>query len=143
VNEVHLSQSEEDTERLGREMVMGLSPGDVVLLSGNLGSGKTTFVRGMAAGLGVASGDVSSPTFTLVHEYRGGRIPLFHVDLFRLENVAADDLGLDELRAEGILVIEWPDRMDRDIAGATRVRLDWAGETSRRIDIERGGGVRH
>jgi tRNA threonylcarbamoyladenosine biosynthesis protein TsaE len=143
VNEVHISQSEEETEALGRALAARLEPGDVVLLSGNLGSGKTTFVRGMAEGIGVASREVSSPTFTLVHEYRGGRVPLFHADLYRLERVALDELGLEELRGEGVLVIEWPDRLDYKVQAATTVRLHWVSETARRIHIERGAVVGH
>jgi tRNA threonylcarbamoyladenosine biosynthesis protein TsaE len=81
-----------------------LRPGDVVALTGDLGAGKTAFVRGLARGLSLDPGEVSSPTFALVHEYRGGRLPLFHVDLYRLSGAEAEDLGLDELGvADGVL----------------------------------------
>ena len=79
-----ITHSEADTSAIGRELAVQLSPGSVVLLVGDLGAGKTAFVRGLAEGLGVAAEDVSSPTFTLMQEYRGGRMPLLHVDLYRL-----------------------------------------------------------
>ncbi len=89
-----LAESEHATQEVAREMAAALRPGDVLLLSGDLGAGKTTFVRGLAEGLGVDPDDVSSPTFTLVHEYRGGRLTLYHADLYRLERASTDDLGL-------------------------------------------------
>ena len=78
---VHRSRSEADTEALARALAASLGAGDTVLVQGDLGAGKTVFVRGLADGLGIDGGDVSSPTFTLVHEYRGGRLPLVHLDL--------------------------------------------------------------
>ena len=92
-----VTRSQDDTERLAETLAGTLRGGDVVLLSGPLGAGKTAFVRGLARGLGVDPDEVSSPTFTLVHEYRGGRLRLFHADLYRLGTAAAQDLGLDEL----------------------------------------------
>jgi tRNA threonylcarbamoyladenosine biosynthesis protein TsaE len=104
----------------------------VVLLSGNLGAGKTAFVRGMAEGLGIDPEDVSSPTFTLVHEYRGGRLTLYHADLYRLERAAAEDIGLQELGvADGVLAIEWPDRLTHALPGATMVNIDIVDEATR------------
>ena len=85
--------SEAETAAVASELARGLVAGDVLLLSGNLGAGKTAFVRGLAAGLGLDPEEVSSPTFTLVHEYRGGRLTLYHADLYRLERAATDDLG--------------------------------------------------
>jgi tRNA threonylcarbamoyladenosine biosynthesis protein TsaE len=79
----HTSSSETQTIAIGRDLAATLSAGDVVLLQGELGAGKTAFVKGLAEGLGVARDDVSSPTFTLVQEYRGGRLPLVHVDLYK------------------------------------------------------------
>ena len=92
-------------------------------------------MRGLAEGLGIDPEDVSSPTFTLVHEYSGGRLTLYHVDLYRLEKAATDDLGLEELHS-GVLAIEWPDRLTHEIPGARNVVIEIVGETARRIDIE-------
>ncbi len=134
----HLTQSERDTELVARDLAALLVPGDVLLLSGTLGAGKTTFVRGLAEGLGVDPSEVSSPTFTLVHEYRGGRLALYHADLYRLEAAAADELGLEELGAkDGVLAIEWPDRLAHEMAGATVVRLELVDEGTRRVVVDR------
>src|SRR4029079_19229209 len=113
------THSEIETAAAGRDLASHLSAGSVVLLFGDLGAGKTAFVRGLAEGLGVSAGDVSSPTFTIMQEYRGGRLPLYHVDLYRLNDPREiDDLGLEELAADGVLAIEWADRLTRPIAGA-------------------------
>ena len=110
--------SEEETIAVGRELAAKLLAGDVVLLSGNLGAGKTAFVRGLAAGLGINPADVSSPTFTIVHEYRGGRLVLYHADLYRLERTATEDIGLEEMGVkDGVLAIEWPDRLTHPLPG--------------------------
>src|SRR5688500_6773706 len=104
------TRSETETAAVGREIAGRLSAGAVVLLVGDLGAGKTAFIRGLAEGLGVKSEEVSSPTFTIMQEYRGGRLPLFHVDLYRLNDAREiDDLGLDEITAGGVLAIEWAD----------------------------------
>src|SRR5213592_3479705 len=119
-----LAESEEATQAIARDLAATLRPGDVVLLSGDLGAGKTTFVRGLAEGLGIDPGEVSSPTFTLVHEYRGGRLTLYHADLHRLERAATDDLGLEEMGVkDGVLAVEWADRLTHTMAGATEVRI--------------------
>jgi len=129
--------SEEETQAVARELAATLKPGDVLLLAGDLGAGKTTFVKGLAAGLGIDPGDVSSPTFTLLHEYRGGRLTLYHADLYRLDKTATDDLGLDETGVrDGVLAIEWPDRLSHDLAGARVIRLDVVDDVSRRITID-------
>jgi tRNA threonylcarbamoyladenosine biosynthesis protein TsaE len=120
------------------ELSRTLVAGDVVLLSGDLGAGKTAFVRGLAEGLGVDPGEVSSPTFTLLHEYRGGRLPLFHADLYRLDRVAAEDIGLDDPAiAAGVLAVEWPDRLARMLSPAVFVRILATAEETRLIDLER------
>jgi tRNA threonylcarbamoyladenosine biosynthesis protein TsaE len=129
---VVITSSEAETASIARELAATLAPGDVVLVSGNLGAGKTTFVRGLAEGLGIDGEEVSSPTFTLVHEYRGGRLPLYHADLYRLERAATHDLGLEELD-NGVLVIEWPDRLSHKLAGARHVHIDILDEDARRI----------
>ncbi len=131
-----VTRSETETQRIAQEFAATLVAGDVVLLSGDLGAGKTTFVRGLAEGLGIDPGEVSSPTFTLVHEYRGGRLTLYHADLYRLENTATNDLGLEEIGVQdGVLAIEWPDRLTHDMAGARRVTLEVVDDSSRRITV--------
>jgi tRNA threonylcarbamoyladenosine biosynthesis protein TsaE len=136
-----LSRSDAETEAIGAELATRLVAGSRVLLYGELGAGKTAFVRGLAAGLGIDPDDVSSPTFTLVQEYRG-RLPLYHVDLYRLAPGEVDDLGLDALAANGVLAIEWAERMPREDPGAIEVRLDHAGEDQRRITIDDDVGPR-
>ena len=137
-----VTRSQEDTERLAETLAGELRSGAVVLLSGPLGAGKTAFVRGLARGLGVDPDEVSSPTFTLVHEYRGGRLRLFHADLYRLGTAAAEDLGLDELGIrDGVLAIEWPDRLGHAFRGAIEVEIAIEDETSRRIGFRRGGSL--
>lgn len=103
-----------ETERLGQAFGQGLVAGDLVHLQGDLGAGKTLFVKGIAASLGIDPADVQSPTFTLVHEYRGGRITLYHLDLYRLEDAAAEVevLGFDAYLdpADGVAAVEWGER---------------------------------
>ena len=135
----HLSRSDTETEAIGAALAGRLGPGDRVLLYGELGAGKTAFVRGLAAGLGVDPDDVSSPTFTLVQEYRG-RVPLYHVDLYRLAPAEVDDLGLDAVAADGVLAIEWAERMPREDAAAIHVRLEHAGDDQRRIVVTSSAG---
>lgn len=122
---------------VARDLATGLQAGDVVLLSGNLGAGKTAFVRGLAEGLGVDPADVSSPTFTIVHEYRGGRLILYHADLYRLERTATGDIGLEEMGVkDGVLAIEWPDRLTHALPGAREVRLEIVDETTRKVVVD-------
>jgi tRNA threonylcarbamoyladenosine biosynthesis protein TsaE len=131
-----ITQSEADTARSARELAASLETGDVVLLFGDLGAGKTAFVKGLAAGLGVAPQEVSSPTFTIVQEYRGGRLTLFHVDLYRLSDPREiDDLGLDEIAADGILAIEWAEKLPREVPGAVVVRIEHGDGDTRRITL--------
>ncbi|HEU5255018.1 MAG TPA: tRNA (adenosine(37)-N6)-threonylcarbamoyltransferase complex ATPase subunit type 1 TsaE [Vicinamibacterales bacterium] len=138
-----VTASEEETQAIARELSATLRAGDVVLLSGDLGAGKTTFVRGLAEGLGIDPREVSSPTFTLVHEYRGNGLTLYHADLYRLQRAATDDLGLEEIGVkDGVLAIEWPDRLTHELAGATLVRLDVVDDASRRITISRPYSMR-
>lgn len=134
-----VTHSEEETGDVAARLAATLAAGDVLLLSGNLGAGKTAFVRGLAAGLGIDPDEVSSPTFALVHEYRGGRLPLYHVDLYRLERTATDDLGLEEMgAADGVLAIEWPDRLTNALPGACDVSLEIVSETERRVTVVGG-----
>ena len=128
--------SEDETQAVARDLAAGLKPGDVVQLSGDLGAGKTAFVRGLAAGLGIDPDAVSSPTFTLVHEYRGGRLALYHADLYRLDHATTESLGLEEDRvAGGVLAIEWPDRLTHAVPGAIEVAMELTGDTTRRITV--------
>jgi tRNA threonylcarbamoyladenosine biosynthesis protein TsaE len=130
------TSTEEETSGAGERLAPRLRAGDVVLLFGELGAGKTAFVRGLARGLGAPAEEVSSPTFTLIQEYQGEALTLHHVDLYRLEPVEVADLGLDELISSGgIVAVEWADRwLDRP-ADAVEVRLAPAGEDERQIDI--------
>lgn len=130
------TRSEAETHDVARRIAAGLKPGDVLLLSGNLGAGKTAFVRGLADGLGIDPREVSSPTFTLVHEYRGGRLTLHHADLYRLDRAATDELGLEEMgTADGVLAIEWPDRLSHPMPGARVIEIEIVNETTRRIRV--------
>ena len=114
-----LAHDPEETRAIGRELSLALQENSVIGLSGDLGAGKTEFVKGIAEGLG-AMDPVTSPTFTLIHEYRSGRLPLFHIDFYRLETEKElDEIGFDDyLREPGICAIEWadrfPDRIPRD-----------------------------
>jgi tRNA threonylcarbamoyladenosine biosynthesis protein TsaE len=132
------TRSELDTAAAARELASTLHPGDIVLLSGDLGAGKTAFVRGLAAGLGIDPREVSSPTFTLIQEYRGGRVPLLHVDLYRLSAAEAEDLGLDELTAGDVVTaIEWPERWPGLPAASVSVTIASTNETERVITMVR------
>ena len=130
------TRSEAETAAVGRDLARHLAAGSVVLLSGDLGAGKTAFVRGLAEGLGINSEDVSSPTFTIMQEYRSGRLPLYHVDLYRLNDPREiDELGLDEITAGGVLAIEWADKL-RDVRpGAVDVRFSHGDGDVRTIEI--------
>ncbi len=128
--------SEAETADVGRDLARTLRAGDVVLLNGELGAGKTAFVRGLAEGFGVPPEDVSSPTFTLIQEYRSGRMPLFHVDLYRLDDPREiEDLGIDEIARDGVMAIEWAEKLPRAIDGAIRVSIEYGEENSRTITV--------
>ena len=119
-------------ERLAKK----LESGTVVLLYGDLGAGKTTFVQGLARGLQVPEDYyVSSPTFAIVNEYPG-RLPLYHVDLYRLEPEEVEDLGLPELASQGIMVIEWSERLPFSFAREIKVFLEIINQNERLIRIE-------
>jgi tRNA threonylcarbamoyladenosine biosynthesis protein TsaE len=130
-----------ETEELGARIAARLRPGDVVLLSGELGTGKTTLVRGACRALGVP-GPVTSPTFTIGQRYEGGRLPVSHLDLYRLQTLEGEDPALleDYLRPEGVGFVEWPGagsgRLDRP---ALEVRLAHVDEERRRIEVDWGG----
>jgi len=135
------THSPAETEALGTEIAKSLSPGTVIAFTGDLGAGKTAFIRGLARGLGVTD-RVTSPTFTIVNEYEGGRMPLFHFDLYRLgsEDELFDIGWEDYLRRRGVCAVEWSERAPAAMAGAVRVDIR-RGETDtdRVITIEGEG----
>lgn len=95
------------TQTLGQQLGQIVSAGDVILLDGDLGAGKTTFTKGIALGLGIER-NIKSPTFTIIREYKTGRLPLYHMDVYRLEDGGGDELGLDEyFNGNGVCVVEW------------------------------------
>jgi tRNA threonylcarbamoyladenosine biosynthesis protein TsaE len=132
------SDSEDQTAALGQTLGSTLRPGDVVLLYGDLGAGKTAFVRGMARGIGANPDEVTSPTFTIVQEYAGPSSTLYHVDLYRLDGAEIDDLGLEDLVAgDGIVAIEWAERWKDRPDDVTQVWITDRGEDLRAIEIKR------
>lgn len=136
MTETYLSRSEDETAEIAAALARRLPGGSVVLLYGELGAGKTAFVRGVVQGVGLAPDEVTSPTFTLIQEYGGGR-RVYHVDLYRLGPEEVEDLGLEELPESGALVcIEWADRLPRAIAGAVSVRISDRGDDRRELTIE-------
>ena len=135
MSEETVTASEEETSAVGERLARSLHGGDVVLLYGDLGAGKTAFVRGLAQGLDADPAEVTSPTFTLVQEYHG-RVTLFHVDLYRLEEREVDDLGLEELvLGDGIVAIEWAERWRGRPDDVFEVRIADGGDEQRRISI--------
>lgn len=132
------SSSASETKKIARELARKLGPGDVVTLRGELGAGKTTFAKGLAKGLGVRSEkEVSSPTFVIIHEYEG-RLPLYHLDWYRLERVAGADREMAEecFSGEGVTLVEWPERGKALLPRHHfDVHLRHAGATSRTIEI--------
>jgi tRNA threonylcarbamoyladenosine biosynthesis protein TsaE len=134
-----VTHGEAETLALAAELARDFRGGEVVLLSGELGSGKTAFVRGLAGGLGIEAEEVASPTFVLLTSHPG-RLTLHHADLYRLRGDGDDrELGLEELPgARGVLAVEWAERLsDVPWTRPLRVTLDHAGDDARRIRIER------
>ena len=138
------SRGEGETFALGERVGERLAGGEILLLAGPLGAGKTVFVKGVAAGLGLDVDEVTSPSFTLVNRYDGGRLTLYHLDLYRLDEGprAAHAVDLDELLADerAVIVIEWAERMGRYRLPPSvwRVRIGGDGEDPRVITISRG-----
>jgi tRNA threonylcarbamoyladenosine biosynthesis protein TsaE len=132
-----LTEGPAATEAAGAQLAAELKPGDVVLVEGEMGAGKTTFVRGAARALGV-TGPVTSPTFTLGNRYEG-RVPVAHLDLHRLSTLAGEDPGLldDYVDAATIAFVEWPEVAESELHAAVRVRLEHRGGDRRGIDIRR------
>ena len=137
------THSAEETTELGRRLAAELRPGSVVLLRGELGAGKTTLVKGIAEAFGAAEADlVTSPTFTLIHEYRGPQVTLYHIDLYRVDTQRElDTLALDDLMdANSILLIEWGEKFarfakERDV----EIAIEHRGGDERTIKIGRSG----
>ena len=133
-----ISNSPAETEAIGRQLAERIDVGAVLALKGELGSGKTLFVKGLVAGLG-SSADVTSPTFTIAHEYRGGRLPVYHFDFFRLEDSQSlARLGLDDyFFGDGVSVIEWADRFPEFIPEqARRILFEIKSDTQRTITFK-------
>ena len=133
------NHSAEETSELGRWLASELEPGSVVLLRGDLGAGKTTLVKGIAEGFQAAEADrVTSPTFTLIHEYRGPQVTLYHIDLYRVDTQRElDTLALDDLMdANSILLIEWGEKFPRfEKDRAVEIAIEHAGEDERNIKV--------
>ena len=134
-----ITNSPEETEKVGAALGKILLPGSVLAYRGDLGAGKTAFTRGLARGLGYAE-PVTSPTYTIVNEYLGGRLPLFHFDMYRLRS--SDDLWdigwEDYLDRGGVCAVEWSENVDDAMENAIYVTIHKTGETTRRIVIEGG-----
>jgi tRNA threonylcarbamoyladenosine biosynthesis protein TsaE len=132
------SSSAAETEALGTRLAEGLGRGDVVVVSGDVGAGKTTLIRGACRGLGIA-GPVTSPTFTIGHRYEGGRMPVSHLDLYRLDGLGDEDPALleDYLTPDAVAFIEWPAIAVPALEGrsVTAVRLAHAGGDARSIEL--------
>ena len=122
---------DDETRSLGARLAGLLAAGDLIGLCGELGAGKTCLVRGLAEGLGIASHKVRSPSFTLVNEYSGGRLPLYHIDLYRLAPTDVDRMALREyLYGDGICVVEWFERLGED-APHLNMQFTFVGENER------------
>jgi tRNA threonylcarbamoyladenosine biosynthesis protein TsaE len=133
-----ISNSPDETEAIGRRLAEHIGVGSVFALKGDLGSGKTSFVKGLVAGLG-SSGGVTSPTFTILHEYRGGRLPVYHFDFFRVEDrQSLEGLGLDDyFFGDGLSVIEWADRFPEFIPEQARwILFEIKSENQRAISVQ-------
>lgn len=136
----HVTVGEAATRGVAAALAATLVPGDLVLLHGDLGAGKTVFVKGLAEGLDLDPDAVTSPTFTLVHEYTGGRLPLVHLDLYRLGRTELDDIGLDpDLAQRGVVVVEWAERLARTPVAAVVVRIADLGAEAREVRISHAG----
>ena len=134
---IYHTNSPEETEAIGQLIGTRLQPGTVIAFEGDLGAGKTAFTRGLARGLGAAD-RVTSPTYTIVNEYLGGRLPLFHFDMYRLHS--SDDLfdigWEDYLEWGGIYAVEWSENVRDALEGALIIRIEKTGDTSRTITLE-------
>lgn len=133
------TKSPDETAALGRRLGTLCRPGTIVALVGELGAGKTRFVKGLAAGLGVPEEEVTSPTFVLMNLHQG-RNPLAHFDLYRLDSVDLAALGFYDVRDHGVVVLEWADKADESALGDhLRIEITLTGETARRLMIHARG----
>ncbi|PYJ91316.1 MAG: tRNA (adenosine(37)-N6)-threonylcarbamoyltransferase complex ATPase subunit type 1 TsaE [Verrucomicrobia bacterium] len=133
-----ISNSPAETQAIGRRLAEDVGAGSALALTGDLGSGKTVFVKGLVVGLG-SSTDVTSPTFTILHEYRGGRVTVYHFDFFRLEDrQSVARLGLDDyFFGDGVSVIEWADRFPEFIPEQARwILFEIKSQNQRAITIQ-------
>ena len=132
-----ITHSPEETELLGQRLGETLSGGEIVAYQGGLGAGKTAFTRGLARGLGISM-RVTSPTYTIVNEYTGGRLPLFHFDMYRLGSAEElFDIGWEDyLARDGVCAVEWSDNVQEAMQGAITVRMEKRSENTRCIRIE-------
>jgi tRNA threonylcarbamoyladenosine biosynthesis protein TsaE len=135
-SDAFITRSPEETFAVARSIGERLKGGEIFLLSGDLGAGKTVFAKGMAAGLGIDPTEVTSPSFTLVNVHEG-RLRFYHVDLYRLESDRRLDLGLEEVfeDEEAVTVVEWAERLTVVLAGATKVDMFYVSNSERRIRI--------
>ena len=135
----YITNSPAETEAIGAALGKMIEPGTIIAYRGDLGAGKTAFTRGLAKGLGCTE-MVTSPTYTIVNEYLGGRLPLFHFDMYRLRS--SDDLfdigWEDYLDRGGVCAVEWSENVDDAMEGAVYITIEKLGEDSRRITIEGG-----
>lgn len=136
---IFYTHSPEETEALGEKLAQQLRPGAVIAFLGDLGAGKTAFTRGLARGLG-SSDRVTSPTYTIVNEYSGGKMPLFHFDMYRLgSSDELFDIGWEDyLQRGGVCAVEWSENVSDAMEGALFVTIEKTGEEGRKITIEGG-----
>jgi tRNA threonylcarbamoyladenosine biosynthesis protein TsaE len=140
-NSVFTTNSPEETLLLGEKIADYLEPGDVICLNGDLGAGKTHLVKGISRGLGISEHLVNSPTFTLIHEYKG-RIPVYHFDLYRVKSASElRDIGAEDyLYGNGICVVEWPQVLENDLPqNAVQVTIEKIDKSSRRLTFKPKG----
>ena len=137
-----VTHSPEQTEQVGEALGRILTPGTILAYRGDLGAGKTAFTRGLARGLGYRE-PVTSPTYTIVNEYLGGRLPLFHFDMYRLRSSEELwDIGWEDyLERGGVCAVEWSENVREAMEDAITVRIEKLGEESRKITITGGSGI--
>ena len=140
MKDIHQTHSPEETQTIGKQIGASLKTGDVIALVGDLGAGKTCLTQGIARGAGIASNEVvNSPSYTLINEYEG-EVPIYHIDLYRLQHHGEIvDLGLEEyLEGAGICIIEWADRMTNLLpANHLEITITWVDESTRTIELQR------